>query len=185
MFSPKTYALIIIGVTTLYTVVGGLYSVVVTDLVQFVIKLICSIAIGIIAMRTRVAGDAWRPWCRRGGATFRSAGRSTWIGRISCRPPNSRSRADGYTMFGAFFMMMVFKGVLVSMAGPAPNYDMQRILAAKSPKEAAMMSGLVTVVLFTPRFFMIAGITVLALVLLRSPDANGERDSISNKYCRS
>ena len=66
-------------------------------------------------------------------------------------------------MFGAFFMMMVFKGVLVSMAGPAPNYDMQRILAAKSPKEAAMMSGLVTVVLFAPRYFMIAGITVLAL----------------------
>ena len=70
-------------------------------------------------------------------------------------------------MFGAFFLMMVFKGVLVSMAGPAPNYDMQRILAAKSPKEAAMMSGLVTVVLFAPRYFMIAGITVLALVLLR------------------
>ena len=70
-------------------------------------------------------------------------------------------------MFGAFFLMMLFKGVLVSMAGPAPNYDMQRILAAKSPKEAAMMSGLVTVVLFTPRYFMIAGITVLALVLLR------------------
>ncbi len=70
-------------------------------------------------------------------------------------------------MFGAFFLMMLFKGVLVSMAGPAPNYDMQRILAAKSPKEAAMMSGFVTVVLFAPRYFMIAGITVLALVLLR------------------
>ena len=43
---------------------------------------------------------------------------------------------DGYTLFGAFFGMMVFKGILVSMAGPAPNYDMQRILAAKNPREA-------------------------------------------------
>ncbi len=30
---------------------------------------------------------------------------------------------------------MLFKGILVSVAGPAPNYDMQRILAARSPKE--------------------------------------------------
>jgi Na+/proline symporter len=44
---------------------------------------------------------------------------------------------------------------------------MQRILAAKSPKEAAMMSGFVTVVLYVPRYFMVAGITVLALAFLR------------------
>ena len=88
-------------------------------------------------------------------------------------------------MFGAFFLMMVFKGVLVSMAGPAPNYDMQRILAAKSPKEAAMMSGLVTVVLFTPRYFMIAGITVLALVLAPRPGDFRPASSISSRCCRS
>ena len=65
----------------------------------------------------------------------------------------SQIESDGYTMFGAFFMMMVFKGVLVSMAGPAPNYDMQRILAARSAKEAAMMSGFVTVVLVLAALF--------------------------------
>jgi solute:Na+ symporter, SSS family len=41
---------------------------------------------------------------------------------------------------------------------------MQRILATKSPKEAAKMSGLVSVVLFFPRYMMIAGLTILALV---------------------
>jgi Na+/proline symporter len=76
-------------------------------------------------------------------------------------------------MFGAFFMMVLFKGILVSSAGPAPNYDMQRILAAKSPREAAMMSGLVTVVLFVPRYFMIAGITVLALAFMRGDITKG------------
>ena len=49
-FSPNTYALIIIGVTTLYTVVGGLYSVVVTDMIQFLIMIVCSFALGFIAM---------------------------------------------------------------------------------------------------------------------------------------
>jgi Na+/proline symporter len=77
-------------------------------------------------------------------------------------------------MFGAFFLMAVFKGILVSAAGPAPNYDMQRILAAKSPREAAMMSGLVTVVLFVPRYFMIAGITVLALAFMGGSVTRGD-----------
>jgi hypothetical protein len=33
-------------------------------------------------------------------------------------------------------MLMVFKGILASIAGPAPNYDMQKILSTKSPLEA-------------------------------------------------
>src|SRR4029078_2354314 len=40
------YTLVIVGVTTLYTVVGGLYSVVLTDLIQFVIKLVCCVILG-------------------------------------------------------------------------------------------------------------------------------------------
>ncbi|MBN1560956.1 sodium:solute symporter, partial [candidate division KSB1 bacterium] len=54
--------------------------------------------------------------------------------------------------------------ILISMAGPAPNYDMQRILATKSPKEAGKMSGFVSVALFFPRYMMIAGLTILAIV---------------------
>jgi Na+/proline symporter len=60
-------------------------------------------------------------------------------------------------------MMIIFKGILNSMAGTAPNYDMQRVLATRSPKEAALMSGMVSVALF-PRWLMIAGLTFLGLV---------------------
>ena len=80
---------------------------------------------------------------------------------------NSRIAQDGWTLFSAFFMMTLFKGVLLSGAGPAPNYDMQRILSTKSPRDAARMSGLVTVVLMVPRYMLIAGLTVLALVFFR------------------
>jgi Na+/proline symporter len=59
---------------------------------------------------------------------------------------------------------MLFKGILLSAAGPAPNYDMQRILSTKNPREACMMSAVVNVVLNVPRYFMIAGLTILALV---------------------
>src|SRR6202167_6807366 len=58
---------------------------------------------------------------------------------------------------------MFFKGVLASLAGPAPNYDMQRILATRNPREASLMNGMVSVVLMFPRYMMTAGIGVLAL----------------------
>ena len=60
-------------------------------------------------------------------------------------------------------MMMLFKGMLQSMAGPAPNYDMQRVLSARTPREAAWMSGFVSIVLLIPRYMLVTGLTVLAL----------------------
>jgi len=41
---------------------------------------------------------------------------------------------------------------------------MQRILSTKNPREASMMSAVVNVVLNVPRYFMITGLTILALV---------------------
>jgi Na+/proline symporter len=77
---------------------------------------------------------------------------------------NARVAQDGYGLFGFFVMMLLFKGILISAAGPAPNYDMQRVLSCKNPREASMMSGWVNVVLTFPRYFLITGLTVLALV---------------------
>ncbi len=59
-------------------------------------------------------------------------------------------------------MMLLFKGIPISAAGPAPNYDMQRVLSAKNPREASMMSAWVNIVLTPPRYFLIIGLTVLA-----------------------
>ena len=70
---------------------------------------------------------------------------------------------DGYSLFGLFFGMMLFKGLFVATAGPAPNYDMQRILSTRSPVEAAKMNSLVSVVLNPTRYFMAAGLAILAL----------------------
>jgi solute:Na+ symporter, SSS family len=174
--APNTYAVIIIGITTLYTVVGGLYSVVLTDMIQFLIMTVASVALGLIAMQ-QVAPDSL-------AAVVPDGWQDLWFGWMldlnwaGLMPAAARQmEKDGFTLFGAFFMMMVFKGVLLSAAGPAPNYDMQRILAAKNPREAAMMSGLVTLVLFVPRYFMIAGVAVLALLFLKdSVAADGAID---------
>jgi Na+/proline symporter len=145
VLSPHTYALMIVGVTTLYTVVGGLYSVVLTDLIQFIIKLICCLILGGLAMWT--VSPTTLHTVIPAGWTDISFGWNLGLNWTELLPAaQKRIETDGYALFGAFFMMALFKGILVSAAGPAPNYDMQRILAARSPREAAMMSGLVTVV---------------------------------------
>lgn len=45
---------------------------------------------------------------------------------------NEKIASDGFTLFGGLFVLMVLKGILASIAGPVPSYDMQRILAAKN-----------------------------------------------------
>ncbi|MBW8735251.1 MAG: sodium:solute symporter, partial [Asticcacaulis sp.] len=50
--NDKVYGLIVVGLTTLYSVKGGMYSVVMTEVLQFFIKLVVCIAIGWIAWTT-------------------------------------------------------------------------------------------------------------------------------------
>jgi len=164
--SPNVYGLVICAITTLYTVMGGLYSVVITDVIQFVIMLVACFAIGFIAMG-RVSPEMLSAAVPAGWGDISIR----WVLDVDWSDllPNVQNRLveDGYTLFGAFLMMIIFKGVLVSAAGPAPNYDMQRILAAKNGREASLMSAFVSLILFVPRYFMIAGIAVLALAFLR------------------
>lgn len=162
--SPVAFATGIVAVTTLYTVVGGLISVVATDLVQYVIMVACSLALGAIAM-AEVSPEMIAAAVPAGWDDLLFGWRLELDWSQKWPAATTQIEQDGLTMFGAFFSMMVFKGLLVSVAGPAPNFDMQRILAARNAREASLMSGLVTVVLFAPRYFMVAGVAVMALTL--------------------
>ena len=160
--SPDTYALILMGITTFYVVKGGMFSVVFTEVVQFCILTIASICIGVIAMM-QVTPDLLARFVPPGwhDVFFGWHLDMDWSKLIPAI--NDKISSDGYSLFGLFFMMMLFKGILVSMAGPAPNYDMQRVLSSRGPREAALMSSTVNVVLFFPRYMMITGLTILAL----------------------
>ncbi|HLX95281.1 MAG TPA: sodium:solute symporter family protein [Verrucomicrobiae bacterium] len=159
--SDNTYAWILMGITTFYVVKGGMFSVVFTEVVQFCILTVASIAIGIIAM-VKVAPDMLNRVVPAGWHDL-FFGWHLNLDWTSIPEINNKIASDGYSLFGIFFMMMLFKGILISAAGPAPNYDMQRVLATKGPREAALMSSTVNVVLFFPRYMMITGLTILAL----------------------
>lgn len=157
------YGLAITAVTTLYVVKGGMFSVVFTEVLQFVIMTVASIWTGLVAM-SLVSPDMLEAVVPEGWHTplFGWTLDLDWSGLLDSA--NAKIAEDGWTLFGAFFMMMLFKGYLQSAAGPAPNYDMQRILSARTPREAAKMSGLVSLVLLVPRYMLVTGLTVLALV---------------------
>jgi SSS family solute:Na+ symporter len=160
--SANSYALILMSITAIYVILGGMFSVVFTEVLQFSIMTIASIAVGVIAM-LKVSPDMLKQNIPQGWENLFFGWKLNldWSGILNS--VNDKIIDDGYGLFFIFFMMMMFKGILVSAAGPAPNYDMQRILATRSPKEAGMMSGFVNVALFIPRFLMVGGLTVLAL----------------------
>ncbi|MCK5821916.1 MAG: Na+:solute symporter [Bacteroidales bacterium] len=168
--SEHMYALLIMGVTTLYVIKGGMYSVVITEVLQFIIMTLACIIIGVIAIKTvsheqimQIVPDGWDQ------VLFKWKLNLNWSGfnEVVNQALNQKILSDGYELFGIFIMMMVFRGILVSIAGPVPGYDMQRVLATRTPRESALMSGSVNLVLFFPRYLMIAGLTVLALVKLQ------------------
>ena len=162
----NTYAMIILTITTLYVVKGGMYSVVLTEVLQFTIMTIASITVGVIAihhispeMIDAVVPAGWQ------NLSFGWRLDLNWSGAFDM--VQSSITKDGFSLFTVIMMLMLFKGVMASMAGPAPNYDMQRVLATRSPREASLMSATVNVVLYFPRYMLVAGLTVLALGPLR------------------
>ena len=66
---PHYYAVAIMIVAGTYCVVGGMYSVILNDLIQLVLKVAASVIIAVIAIRATTRASSLLP-CRRGGTTF-------------------------------------------------------------------------------------------------------------------
>jgi Na+/proline symporter len=163
--SEQSYALIIILLTTIYTVKGGMFSVVATEVLQYGIMVLAGVLVAGYAFFAfsdveinAVISNEWR------NVFFGWELETHWTDKYTAF--NNLIDSEGYKMFGALIGMTLFKGFFASIAGPTPSYDLQRILSTKSVKEAAYMSGFTNLILFIPRYLLIAGIVVIALVTL-------------------
>lgn len=163
--SAQSYALIIIGITTIYTLKGGMFSVVAADVFQFAIMTISCLIIGYIAYNA-VTGEQIAAMTPQGwdNMFFGWNLDLNWDGLMPAL--NGKIASDGFEMFGTLIMLMLFKGIFASLAGPVPSYDMQRILSTRKPSEAAKMSGFTILVLYAPRYLMVAGLAALSIVYL-------------------
>ncbi len=155
------YGIVFTLFAVFYSVLGGMHSIVIGDLIKYSIMTIGSFAIAIIAMQ-HLHGKSLNVPHGWNDPFFGWNLDLSWKGIVD--DAATKINDDGYGLFGIFFMMMLFKGVFASLAGPAPNYDMQKILSTKSPKEASKMTGFVSLVLLPVRYSMIIGLTVLGVL---------------------
>ena len=168
--STDMYAIVILGITTVYLLLGGWYSVVLTDLLQFGLLTVASVFIAIVAIN-KVSPEALAKVVPAGWNELLFGWKLNldWSGLID--QLNTKISEDGFSLFGILIMMMLFKGLLVSMAGPSPGYGMQHVLSTRNPREAALENWWMSIVQLVPRFLMITGIAVLGLVYF-SPQVN-------------
>lgn len=160
-YIPHFYGTIFTLFAVFYSVIGGMSGIVWTDVLQYGVMTISSIAIAVIAWMAMAETTLNVPenWI---DPFFGWNLNMDWTGIID--EVNSKIASDGYSLFGIFFMLMLFKGILASLAGPAPNYDMQKILSTKSPLEAAKMSAFSIVALIPTRYLMVGGFSILGIL---------------------
>ena len=155
-----------------YSIIGGMHSIVTGDVIKYIIMTMACIAIAVIAMQ-HLQGQTLNVPNGWDDPFFSWKLNLDWTAIAA--DANKKIASDGFSLFGAFFMMMLLKGVFASLAGPAPNYDMQKVLSTRSPKEASKMTGFVSIILLPIRYSMVIGLTVLALLYynqlyLKGPD---------------
>lgn len=175
-YVPHFYGIIFTLFAVFYSLMGGMSGIVWADVLQFGIMTVAALVVGYLGFQAVGANslnvpDGWM------SPFFGNKLDLDW-GQI-IPEVNRKIKEDGFSLFGIFFSMMVFKGILVSVAGPAPTYDMQKILSTKNAAEASKMSGFVSVILMPIRYLMIAGFAALALIYYEKLDlmtATGDVD---------
>ncbi len=152
-FSPNVCAFMIIGITTLYVILGGLYSVVITDVIQTFILTLSAIIIAVIAFQALspdiITSNLPHDWTSL-VPKWRLSGLAGTENKI-------------YELFGALVIVWVLKGLLLNSGGPAQMYDFQRYLAARDSRDAAKIGAAWSFFLI-PRWGMATAIVLLALI---------------------
>jgi len=165
-------ATLIFAITTLYVAVGGLYSVVVTDVIQTVILTAAGIIIAVIAytnltpeiIASSVPGD------------FTRLAPSWRLDHLA------GTENAAYQMFGLLTIAWVLKGLLMNAGGPAQLYDFQRHIAAASVRDACKLAASWPFFLVI-RWGMVCGITLLALSgVMNSRDPETVMPAVLQEY---
>lgn len=158
--NEQTYAFIIVCLTTLYTVKGGMFSVVATEVLQYGILILSCILVVIFAVKA-VDYSNLHHQLPSGWSGFWPEWKLNIGWGTGFAQANQKIAEDGFIWFGALVLMMVGKGMFASLAGPVPGFDMQRILSASKPADAAKLAGFTNLVLFIPLYMMVSALVLI------------------------
>lgn len=178
--TAQFYGVSICVVAMFYSIVGGMHGIVLADFIKYMIMIVCSLFVGVIAMMHLAdSGVVLTDRLPLGWDSpfFGSELGLDWSGLLA--EAGTKLEKDGYHFFGAIVGMMFFSGVLKSLAGPAPNYDCQKILSTKSPEEASKMSGFISIILLPIRYFMTMGLCILGILYFKELPLHRTADGVN------
>lgn len=162
MQSATIYAILICLLTMLYSIKGGIFSIVATEVVQFIIMTVCCGVVLYIGMTTVDVAQV-TAFIPVGWLDFWPKTSIDYIWPTSYEVIEKEAMQNGFKMIAGMVGLMIGKGLLASLAGPVPGFDMQRSFSSQNPKDAAKMSGFTIAVLFIPLYMMVAGFALLAI----------------------
>ncbi len=149
-FSEHTCAMIIIGVTTFYVILGGYYSVVFTDAIQTLILTLAAFCVIFIC------------YLHIDPQKLAESVPAGWLSLTPTWQPAYLSDTE-YKLFGVLAMGWVVRGMLVKFGGPTALPEFQRFLSTRSARDACKVGAGWSLFLFT-RWGMIMGIAALAAI---------------------
>ena len=154
-FSPNVCALLILGVTGLYVILGGFHGIVRVEIIQTIVLSAGAIMFSIIG------------YLHFDAAAFATKVPSSWNDIAPhIRPEAFQGLVSGgtdYSFFGALVAVWVAKGLLLCLSGPEQLYDFQRFLAAKDERDASKLGALWGAI-HTVRWCFAMAIAVMAIM---------------------
>jgi SSS family solute:Na+ symporter len=153
-FSPTVCAILILGITGIYVIAGGLHGIVRVEIAQTIVLSAGAIFFSIVGYRHFEA------------TRFSALVPSSWMDILpSMRPPDLQGVISGgtdYSFFGALVAVWVLKGFLLCLSGPEQLYDFQRFLAARDERDASKLGALWGVI-HTVRWCFAMAIAAMAI----------------------
>jgi SSS family solute:Na+ symporter len=154
-FSPNMCALLILGVTGLYVILGGFHGIVRVEIIQTIVLSAGAIIFAIIG------------YMHFDAAAFAAKVPASWHDIMpQVRPEAFQNLVSGgtdYSFFGALVAVWVAKGLLLCLSGPEQLYDFQRFLAAKDERDASKLGALWGAI-HTVRWCFAMAIAVMAIM---------------------
>ena len=153
-YSQHTLAIVLMTLTGIYTISGGLFGVILTDVIQF-----CLILLGSFVLIAKAVSMA-------SYSAIAVEVPKEWFGYLPVWRWDHLTHwelTEGFALFALVALMWFAKGVFLSLGGPQQLYDMQRFLAARSPREASK-AGMVWGIAMAPMFMVAAAVGVIGLV---------------------
>ncbi|MCE5269903.1 hypothetical protein LLH00_01305 [bacterium] len=157
--NARLWGTIVICFTALYAVLGGLFSVAYTDLIQTFILFLTSIYIAVTAF-LKVSPDFIAAHTPAGWNMVRPTTRIDYLHGVSL----AGYPAGAFELFLPWLLMWGFQTLLAFFSGPGVGQSMQFMLSTASARDTCKQGAGFHLMAF-PRWILVAGLALLTLTL--------------------